>query len=90
MENLTTGMSQRELDLLAAEADKLGIGVDELATQLARDALKMRYCVKQPRSTEVIAMPMERHRASIDPAGGRQKYEPEKSQTTAPPGAGNR
>lgn len=85
MENLTTGMSQREYALLAAEADALGMTVDELATQLARDALKMRYCMQQARSTEVIVMPTEKMRASIDPAGGR--HEPEKSQETAPPGA---
>lgn len=87
MENLTTGMSQREIDMLSAEADSLGMTIDELATQLARDALKTRFCMGQQRSTEVIVMPMERRRASIDPAGGR--HESEKSKTNAPDGAGD-
>lgn len=87
MENLTTGMNSREYAALAAEAERLGMSVDELATQLARDAMAMRYRKVNP-APEVIPMPMEKIRASKDPAGGRH-HEPEKSETDAPFGAGD-
>ena len=84
--NLTTDLSAREYAVLSAEAERQGMTVDELATQLARDAMQMRYRKNCPGKSEIHQLPMEKNRASKDPAGGRQIYESEKSETAAQAG----